>query len=50
VTLDKTLVERIIPDEVPHPDPAPAVVADQDAQAPGQLAQGGRPAADVPAA
>ena len=25
VTLDQTLVERIVPDEVPHPEPAPAV-------------------------
>ncbi len=24
VTCDKTLVERIVPDEVPHPDPVPA--------------------------
>src|SRR5580765_1732141 len=23
VTLDKTLIEKIVPDEVPHPDPAP---------------------------
>lgn len=29
VTLDKTLVEKIVPDEVPHPEPAPAVVAQQ---------------------
>jgi len=43
VTLDKTLVEKIIPDEVPHPDPAPAVVSDQDAQAPGQLTQAAAP-------
>jgi membrane-bound lytic murein transglycosylase B len=26
VTLDKTLIEKIEPDEVPHPDPAPPVV------------------------
>ena len=25
VTLDQTLVEKIVPDEVPHPEPAPAV-------------------------
>jgi membrane-bound lytic murein transglycosylase B len=25
VTLDQTLVEKILPDEVPHPEPAPAV-------------------------
>ena len=40
VTLDKTLVEKILPDEVPHPDPAPAVAAVQDQdQAPAGLAQ-----------
>jgi soluble lytic murein transglycosylase-like protein len=27
VTLDSTLIEKIVPDEVPHPDPAPPVVA-----------------------
>jgi len=29
VTLDATLVEKIVPDEVPHPDPAPTVVVQQ---------------------
>jgi Transglycosylase SLT domain len=29
VTLDQTLVEKIVPDEVPHPDPAPPVVAQE---------------------
>jgi hypothetical protein len=27
VTCDKTLIEKIVPDEVPHPDPAPVVAA-----------------------
>src|SRR4051812_13156238 len=36
VTLDQTLVERIVPDEVPHPDPAPPVVAQAEAQPPQQ--------------
>jgi hypothetical protein len=31
VTCDKTLIEKIVPDEVPHPEPAPPVVAQQDA-------------------
>ena len=30
VTCDKSLVEKIAPDEVPHPEPAPAVVDNQD--------------------
>jgi hypothetical protein len=29
VTLDQSLIEKIVPDEVPHPDPAPPVVADE---------------------
>lgn len=29
VTLDKTLIEKIEPDEVPHPDPAPPVAVEQ---------------------
>lgn len=28
VTCDKQLIEKIVPDEVPHPDPAPAVQPD----------------------
>jgi soluble lytic murein transglycosylase-like protein len=34
VTLDKTLVERIVADEVPHPEPAPAVAAQEQAPTP----------------
>src|SRR5262245_11468566 len=29
VTLDSSLVEKIVPDEVPHPDPAPPATAQQ---------------------
>jgi len=43
VTLDKTLVEKIVPDEVPHPDPAPAVAANDQAQAPAALDQSAAP-------
>jgi len=43
VTLDKTLVEKIVPDEVPHPDPAPAVAANDQAQAPAALDQPAAP-------
>jgi membrane-bound lytic murein transglycosylase B len=43
VTLDKTLVEKIVPDEVPHPDPAPAVAANDPAQAPAALDQPAAP-------
>jgi len=45
VTLDKTLVEKIVPDEVPHPDPTPAVAASDQAQAqaPAALAQPAAP-------
>ena len=39
VTLDKTLVEKIVPDEVPHPEPAPAAAAEKDVQAPAQLSE-----------
>ena len=39
VTLDKTLVEKIVPDEVPHPDPVPAAAATDQAQAPAALEQ-----------
>lgn len=30
VTCNKSLIAKIVPDEVPHPDPAPAVTAAQD--------------------
>jgi membrane-bound lytic murein transglycosylase B len=42
VTLDKTLVEKIVPDEVPHPDPTPAAAVVQE-QAPAALAQASAP-------
>lgn len=31
VTCDKSLIDKIVPDEVPHPEPAPAVAAVQEA-------------------
>ena len=31
VTCDQTLIERIVPDEVPHPEPAPAQAAEKEA-------------------
>jgi membrane-bound lytic murein transglycosylase B len=34
VTLDQALIERIVPDEVPHPDPAPPAVAQEQEPAP----------------
>jgi soluble lytic murein transglycosylase-like protein len=34
VTLDQTLVEKIVPDEVPHPEPAPAVAEAPPQEAP----------------
>lgn len=34
VTCDRSLIDKIVPDEVPHPEPAPAVeTAENDAQA-----------------
>jgi membrane-bound lytic murein transglycosylase B len=33
VTLDKTLIDKIEPDEVPHPEPAPQVATPEPAQA-----------------
>ena len=43
VTLDKTLVEKIVPDEVPHPDPTPAVAVNDQAPAPAALDQPAAP-------
>lgn len=37
VTCDRSLIEKIVPDEVPHPDPAPRpAAATADAQTPGR--------------
>jgi hypothetical protein len=39
VTLDKTLIEKIVPDEVPHPDPAPAQAPEPAQAAPTPAAE-----------
>lgn len=41
VTLDKSLIEKFEADEVPHPDPAPLVVAEQALAAPEPVAARG---------
>src|SRR4051794_37334809 len=41
VTLDKTLVEKIVPDEVPHPEPAPPAPAQE--QPPQEVAETAAP-------
>lgn len=38
VTLDSTLIEKIVPDEVPHPEPAPAQAAPEPVPGPVQPA------------
>ena len=40
VTCDKTLVEKIVPDEVPHPDPIASVVEAVRTQAPAERGAG----------
>jgi membrane-bound lytic murein transglycosylase B len=40
VTLDKTLIEKIVPDDVPHPEPAPPA-AEPEPAAPQQAGQRG---------
>jgi membrane-bound lytic murein transglycosylase B len=41
VTLDKTLIEKIVPDEVPHPDPAPPAAPEPAQAAPAPSAERG---------
>jgi hypothetical protein len=42
VTLDQSLIEKIVPDEVPHPEPAPAQAEVQEAPAPPALERGAK--------
>ncbi|HET7219789.1 MAG TPA: lytic transglycosylase domain-containing protein [Vicinamibacterales bacterium] len=37
VTCDRSLIEKILPDEVPYPEPAPPAVAPEQTEAPGNL-------------
>jgi membrane-bound lytic murein transglycosylase B len=40
VTCDKSLIEKIVADEVPHPDPAPPAVESQQAESQGAAGRG----------
>jgi membrane-bound lytic murein transglycosylase B len=40
VTLDQSLIEKIVPDEVPHPEPAPAQAEVQEAPKPAPVERG----------
>src|SRR5687767_8778222 len=40
VTLDQSLIEKIVPDEVPHPEPAPAQAEVQEAPKPAPAERG----------
>jgi hypothetical protein len=42
VTLDQSLIEKIVPDEVPHPEPAPAQAEVQEAPAAPALERGAK--------
>ena len=42
VTLDQSLIEKIVPDEVPHPEPAPRQAEAQEVPAPAALERGAK--------